>query len=148
MRALLLSLILILAAGAAQADWTMCGGASGPSTPARVGPGGCIQFNFVATVVEAPTFRSTGFALISFDPDVLVGTDPTGSAARVIFERCVTAADASDLVCEPVTGVMTGLGGAAATQLRSLRVGPGLYRIDMTIAAAGGELAVIEVQGE
>jgi len=149
MRLLVLVLALLIAGPAfAINEWTMCGGS--PSSSSRVGDKECKEFRFDSTFSTGSTeVRITAeTAVISLIPDL--DAAPVGSAV-VMVKKCISGITTAQLTngCADILGsALTGVGGSASTQLHSIRVGPGLYQLDVTTASAASDLSVLQVQGE
>jgi len=105
----------------------------------------CYQFD---DTTDSLPFRVGGTALLCFDPD----SAGAAGAARVQYQKCtsdVLGTVVAANVCIPIVDAdVTGAGGSAAVQNACFRVGPGQYRIDVTIAPLGAEHAVVKIQGE
>ena len=139
-----LGLLLVSMPAWAFNSWTGCGG--GAAQSARVGSGACKEFKFNNSLSPlSTTFTvSAKTAIVSFEQDLLAAS---GSATAMI-QVCIAGYAASATTCaDMLSANLDGTGGAPASQLRSLRVGPGLYRVTFVAASASDE-AVLQVQGE
>ena len=120
----------------------------------RPGSVACFEWENQAATVDSTLFRvmDDTSALVSFDPD----KDQAGAAGggNVTVRRClgikpVTPASTNCVSMLPNScAAMDGTEGNEANQCTAVRVGPGWYYIDLTVAVADGEEAIVEIRGE
>ena len=152
MRYLVLLSLILAFASPSLADverWEKCEGISSGEGSSRIKSGDCSQYAFDVTssTGDETSFRvDSAAALVSFEDDVLLAALGAGT---VSIEHCIAGYAASDLTCVIMTsGVLDGTGGAPGTQLRSLRVAKGLYRIQLVGEPVAAEWAVVTVEGD
>lgn len=174
MKSLILALALLLPAGAYAGTWSMnCSYTTATGTTATrpaeqnfaIDEYGlaCYRYANADSTHNAPQ-NSAGTlvgvkvtaqsALICFDPDILQAVTTT---ARVIPHYCPQGviADPSNPArsCPSLGGAngaasLDGTEGTATSQNSCLRVGPGLYYFEISVAAESGDTAQITVKGE
>lgn len=97
---------------------------------------------------SGPITISTPSALLDFDPD---RTAAGASVATINFRRCAGGWPGScnaNLCAVLTNAALDGTEGAAGTQNKSVRVGPGVYCVDLVVLPGAADDPIVEVKGE